>query len=282
MRPDYEAMSYEQINARYENGRAVGLDGIIALRDERIALSEALVRSSDATLDVQYGDEPRQRLDFFRTAQAPWSAPTLVFFHGGYWQTSTKEPYRYVAEGPLSKGFNVANVEYRLSPAVSFADVVGDARRALRWLKGAVTGLGGSAQAFYVSGHSAGGHLSVSVSDEDSVSGVVAISGIFDLEPIRLSSVNAKLSLDKETAERFSPMLHIPSDAPPMVIGFGADELDGLRYQSQAFHAALNAASLPATLHEIAGHNHFTILDELAGPQGVLNEALARMRDLTL
>jgi hypothetical protein len=50
-----------------------------------------------------------------------------------------------------------------------------------------------------------------------------------------------------------------------------------MHQQSTDFAAACSAEGLPATFREIAGVNHFTILDDMARPDG---EITGMLRDL--
>jgi hypothetical protein len=111
--------------------------------------------------------------------------------------------------------------------------------------------------------------------DAPFIKGGLAISGIYDLEPMRLCYINDKLRLDPDEADRLSPLHHLPARSAPLVVAFGGDELPELRRQSEAFAAARARVGLPGRLARIPGHNHFTILDELANPDGALT-ALVR------
>ena len=69
-----------------------------------------------------------------------------------------------------------------------------------------------------------------------------------------------------------SPLLHLPPSSTPLVVACGGDELPELQRQSEVFAAARAAAGLPGRLARLAGHNHFTILEELASPAGALTK----------
>jgi arylformamidase len=107
------------------------------------------------------------------------------------------------------------------------------------------------------------------------VRGGLSISGIFDLEPIRLSYLNQKLDLDRADVERLSPLANLPASSPPLAIAYGTGELPELQRQSREYAAARTTGGLPGQLAELEGHNHFSILEELANPDGALT-ALVR------
>ena len=127
----------------------------------------------------------------------------------------------------------------------------------------------------YVGGWSAGGHLTAMLMDEAVVSGGLAISGLFDLEPIRLCYLNEKLVLDAEQARRNSPLLNLPARVAKLIIAYGSDELPELKRQSREFGAAWGARGLPGEIVEVADCHHYAVVEQLAQPDGVLAKALA-------
>ena len=267
----YGSMDRQALDAAYNNSVAVA-DSDRYLADW-LRRSEALRARTPDHLDLVYGDAPRTRLDFFATNRT--AAPTLLFFHGGYWQRNAKEGFSFIAEGPLVHGFNVAVAGYTLAPEATMDGIVREARAALHWLHQQLAALGGDPMRLYVGGWSAGGHLTAMLMDEAVVSGSLAISGLFDLEPIRLCYLNEKLVLDAEQARRNSPLLNLPSRAAKLIIAYGSDELPELKRQSREFGAAWGARGLPGEIVEVADCHHYAVVEQLAQPDGVLAKALA-------
>ena len=224
-------------------------------------------------LDLVYGDAPRTRLDFFAAGRP--GAATLLFFHGGYWQRNAKEGFSFIAEGPLAHGLHVAVAGYTLAPEARMDGIVREARTALHWLHRNLPALGGNPARIYVGGWSAGGHLGAMLMDQPIVAGGLAISGLFDLEPIRLCYLNEKLGLDTEEVLRNSPLLNLPARTAKLIIAYGADELAELKRQSREFGAAWSARGLPGEVVEVPHCHHYAVLEELAHPNGILAKALA-------
>ncbi len=204
-------------------------------------------------------------------------APTLAYIHGGYWQMNDKEPYAFLGEGLRVAGFNLVLIEYTLAPAARMDQIVDEVRRAVVWVIDHAPELGGDPARVYVSGHSAGGHLTAMAMTESRLAGAVAISGIYDLEPIRLNYLNEKLGLDPAEAERNSPMRHLPRRAAPLVVTVGLGELPELVRQSQEYAAAWQGRGLRGRYLPVPTHDHFSILEELAQPNGTILEALREM-----
>ncbi|MDX2103827.1 MAG: alpha/beta hydrolase [Alphaproteobacteria bacterium] len=225
--------------------------------------------------NLAYGPGARQRLDFLPCGIA--GAPTFLFIHGGYWQSRDKEDFAFLAEGPQARGINVALVEYTLAPTASMTAIAEEVRRAVLWLADHLVELGADPARMVVGGHSAGGHLAALVADLSPVTGLVPLSGLFDLEPIRLSYLNEALRMDQAEAHRLSPLFHLPQRPKPMAIGVGAAELPELVRQTEVYAAALIAAGGSVTTLPLAHHHHFSVLAEIADPEGQVTEAIVAL-----
>ena len=195
-RVDWRSLDRAGLDKAYNNAAAVANSAALVAAWER--RSAILRRQYSGTLDLSYGPRPRNRVDFLKSG-AP-DAPTLIFLHGGYWQMRSKEAFTFVASGPLSAGINVALVGYTLAPEISIDEMVAEIRRALDWLVSGLPALGADPSKIFLSGWSAGAHLAAVAMDHPSVRGCVAISGIYDLEPMRHCYVNDKLRLDEDAA----------------------------------------------------------------------------------
>ena len=257
----YRGMDRAALDAAYNNGAAVADSAKIVAGWE--ARSARLRAAHPEGMDLRYGPEERNRIDYFVARR---DGPVLAFIHGGYWQMRAKELFAFVAEGPLAWGINVALVGYTLAPQQRLDGIVAEIRAALGWLQQSIPVLGGNPSKLFASGWSAGGHLTAMAMDHPAAAGGLAISGIYDLEPMRLSYINDKLRLDEEEARRNSP----GPTGKPLFIAYGADELPELRRQSEDYAKVLKtkATSVP-------GCNHFSVLEELASPHGALT-AMAR------
>ena len=269
----YRGMDRAQLDAAYNNSAAVPeRDAIVA---DWAARSAKVRREYAGHLDLAYGATPREQLDVFLTAQP--KAPTLAFIHGGYWQMNDKENFAFVAEGLLPLGINLAVIEYTLAPAARLDRIVSEVRRSVRWLAEHLGEYGADPNRLYVAGHSAGGHLTAMTMPLPEVRGGIAISGIYDLEPIRLNYLNEKLALDVAEAERNCPVQHLPATAGELVVAYGTRELPELCRQSMEYARAWIERGLPGRLLPIDRADHFTILNALSRSEGVLTQALLAM-----
>jgi len=271
----YRGMDRPALDAAYNNGAAVGEVKRDRYAADRTSRSDALRKTLDGRVDVPYGDGARQRLDVFPCGTA--GAPTLVFIHGGYWQMNDKEPLTFVGEGVLPAGFNLALIEYTLAPAARLDQIVAEVRAGVAWVLDHAKELGVDPGRVFVAGNSAGGHLTAMAMTDGRLAGGIAISGLYDLEPIRLNYLNEKLRLDAAESARNSPILHLPEQAAPLLVTVGLGELPELIRQSEEYAAAWRRRGLPGRYLPIAGHDHFSILEELARPEGKLLAALKEM-----
>jgi arylformamidase len=267
----YRNMDQASLDAGYNN--SVAVSGSAAMMAAYGVLSEQMRRSPGAQIGLRYGPAPRNLIDFSPGAKP---GPLLVFIHGGYWQARAKEDFTFLAKGPLANGMHVAFVGYTLAPDATLATIVSEVRASIAWLRAHAGAWGADTNRIVVSGWSAGGHLTAMCMDEPGVVAGLAISGIYDLEPVRLSYLNDKLKLEPQDVPRLSPAL-LPLSTRPLAVAYGDAELPELQRQSREFFHSRADAGLPGELLPQAGLNHFTILEELANPQGSLALAVSQL-----
>src|SRR5215470_8550536 len=126
--------------------------------------------------------------------------------------------FAFIAEGPLARGINVALIGYTLAPSARLTQIVAEVRAGIDHLLESAGALGFDRRRLLVSGWSAGGHLTAMGMQDARVAGGLAISGIFDLEPIRLCYLNDALALDEREVAELSPPQRLPAGAGPLTI----------------------------------------------------------------
>lgn len=268
----YRNMNRQDLDAAYDNSRAVA-DSARLVEDWQTRSAECRARYP-AHLDLAYGKGVGQRIDYFSAGRG---GPVLVFIHGGYWQMRAREDFSFVAEGALAHGIDVAMIGYTLAPEASVDQIVGEIRSAIGWLANALVdradGIGGDPSRIVVSGWSAGGHLATMALNEAAVTAGLAISGIFDLEPIRRCYLNDKLRLTEAMAKANSPILFAHRDDKALIVACGGDELPELQRQSLDYANARRAAGGAVDVLVLDGRHHFSVLESLANPDGQLLQA---------
>jgi hypothetical protein len=132
-------------------------------------------------------------------------------------------------------------------------------------------------------GHSAGAHLAIELALNapaawhPQVSAVICISGLFDLVPLVSTSLNQKLVLDYSGAQDCSPLFRVnSSDLPASYFLVGGDETPAFEDQSRAMAQRWASAGNLSRFIAVARQDHFSVLDAIQGPNGLL---LALMRE---
>jgi arylformamidase len=274
--PDWRSMSQQERDLGLNNGVHVPTSvDLVAGWDRRSQDKRA--QYSDH-LDLRYGPRERNRIDFFKAGK---KAPTLLFIHGGYWQTRAKETFALFSDGPMAHGINVALTGYTLAPDATLDQIVGEIHAAIDFLAAQLPALGGDDNRIVVAGWSAGGHLTSMALSNPNVRAGMAISGIYDLEPIRHSYLNEKLRLDEATSQRNSPMMQPSGALKPLSLVAGDAELPLLRKQTADFAGHRAKYGLPVTYEEIPGANHFSIMAEMASPTGRITTLIRQLFERT-
>lgn len=274
--PDWREMTQHDRDLGFNNGVHVpeSLD-LVAGWDRH---SQEMRARHSGHLDLRYGPRERNRIDFFKAAD---NAPTLLFIHGGYWQTRAKETFALFAAGPMAHGINVALTGYTLAPDATLDEIVAEIHAGIDYLAGQLPALGGDAGGIVVSGWSAGGHLTSMALSHPHVKAGMAISGIYDLEPIRHSYLNVKLKLDGSMSQRNSPMAQPGGVKKPLSLVVGDAELPLLRKQTADFAGHRAKHGLPVTYEEIPGANHFTIMNQMMSPTGRVTTLIRQLFERT-
>jgi arylformamidase len=264
-------LSPSQRDAAYDNNGAV--KNSAALIAERNNASATYRTAHGGSLDIAYGDKEREKFDLYPNERS--DAPCLVFIHGGYWQRNSRELFALIAEGFVASGWSVAIPGYTLAPEATLTEIVAEIRHALDWLakNGPSHGLSGPV---VLSGWSAGGQLVALALDHPIVHAGLAVSGVYDLAPLRDTSLNIALRLTDEEIETLSPLKR-PVVQKPLTIVYGAVELPTLVHDAINFHHHRKAAGAPGDFIAVEGADHFTILEQFRRPDGLLIEAAQRL-----
>ena len=252
----------------YNNALAVpNSQALIRERNEKAAAFRA---AHSGHPDLPYAEGERTKWDIFPASDS--ARPCLVFIHGGYWQMNRREDFSHLAAGIAAHGWSAALPGYSLAPQASLTQIVAELRAALDWLAehGNAFGINGK---FILSGWSAGGQLTTMLLDHPSITAGLAISGVFELGPLRDTYLNEKLALSDAEIANLSP-LRLQPVQKPLAIAYGTAELPALVNDSRDLHALRAAAHAPGILLPVPHADHFTILDELEAPGGSITKAL--------
>jgi arylformamidase len=240
-------------------------------------------------LDVSYGATRDEYLDIFPADRR--DAPILLFIHGGYWRMLSAKEFSCVALGPVAAGVTVVVVNYALCPHVSIDEIVRQARAAVAWTYRNARSFGGDPNRLFVSGHSAGGQLTAMCLNTDwegvyglpadTVRAGLSISGVFDLQPIRYTSMQPMLQLDDGVVVRNSPQ-RLPQRRTdsPFLFTFGGAETAEFQRQTMDFLHHWQMSGNRGEYVAQPGLNHFDAIYGLEDSRSSLCKALFRMMDL--
>jgi arylformamidase len=282
----YRGYDAATLAAQYDNAAAVPNHQDIV--GETMRMSDEYRAKTNARLDLPYGPTRRQAVDIYPAAKA--GGPVLFFIHGGLWVRREKKDFGFLAAPLNAAGVNVVIVEYDLCPSVTLPVLVEQVRSALDWTFRNAASFGGDPAQLHVAGHSAGGHLAamMAITDwaarglpADVLKSVTAISGIYDMQPMRLIPLNAQLKLDEATAKALSPDLGTPPQDLPILVAVGDAETDEFVRQTRMLVHTWRTEGCDVELLEAPGDDHFTILRALGDRTHPMTDSMFRIMGFT-
>jgi len=243
--------------------------------------------------DIAYGAGAAERLDVFppsgsAAARTAALAPAVIYIHGGYWQLSDKSDTSFVAPAIGAAGIAFVSLNYALAPAVDMDRIVGQIRSAVAFVWRNSADLGIDRDRMVVAGHSAGGHLAAMAAaadwpavapdlPADPIKAVCGISGLYDLEPIRLCYLNDVLGLDAAGAGRNSPIGLAPRIPGPILLAVGGDETDEYHRQQTALAGSWRERGADVREMVVPGAHHYSIIRVLADANSSLCRAVCEL-----
>lgn len=234
-------------------------------------------------LGLSYGPSKRQAIDLFPAKDDDAATPLVLFIHGGWWRSLDPSMFSQMAKGLNANGVTVAIVGYDLVPTVTVSDIIGQMRNAclFLWRK--------RHQRIMVVGHSAGAHLAACMTAQewkafapdapaDLVPSGYGISGVYDAAPVLKISANADIRLrDEDEARGISPVYWPVPAGRSFDSVVGALESDEFLRQSRIIVESWKQAGVEARYEEIAGTNHFTVIDPLADADSAMTQRVAEL-----
>ncbi len=240
---------------------------------------------------IAYGSAEIEWLDIYRTGRA--AAPVFVFIHGGAWRSGRAKDFAVPAEMFLAAGthYIVPDFAWVQDVGGSLMVLADQVRRAVAWVYENIARFGGDPNRLYVGGQSSGGHLAAVALTTDwqhqfglpanIIKGGMCISGMYDLEPVRLSARSRYVAFDDATVAELSPIRHLDRLLAPVVVAYGTCETPEFQRQNREFAAAVEAAGKPVRLLVGEHYNHFELPETLGNPYGLLGRAALELMDLT-
>ena len=280
-------MGYTATDLAIQLDVAKTIKDLPAYQQESAEMSHKVVTNLNCFKDVQYGNDEPQKLDIFPAAVD--RAPILVDIHGGGWRSGSRNIRSFPASSVTKAGVMWVPIDYGLAPNYSIHQMVDHVRSAIVWLYHNVSKYGGDPSKLYVSGNSAGGHLTgcILMPDwhknfgvpSDIIKGACAISGVYDLQALVHAEYgyNDELGMDIETAQNFSPLFNLPTKGCPLIVSYGAPEPNEFRRQSRVYYEAWKDGGFPATEIVVNGAHHFAMSRQMSDPNSALFQAVTKM-----
>jgi acetyl esterase/lipase len=223
--------------------------------------------------DLPYGTDLRQKLDIYVPDGLTAKAPALLFFHGGSWQSGSKDFYLAFGQAFASAGIVVAIADYRLYPQVRYPEFVRDGAAAFAYVQSHVAQYGGDPDRVFLAGHSAGAYIAVMLAADPSwlrdaradparVAGVIGISGPYNFLPLRDENLIAIFG-GRDRPET-QPIAHIDGKRPPMLLATGTADTTVRPHNTADLAAKLEAFGSPVEVVTYPGVGHIGIILSLA------------------
>nr|XP_051695670.1 kynurenine formamidase [Oryctolagus cuniculus] len=238
-------------------------------------------------LHVPYGDGDGEKMDVYFPDEQSEALPFFLFFHGGYWQSGSKDESAFMASALTAKGVAVAVVAYDIAPKGNLDQMVGQVARSVVFVQKQYP----CNQGLYLCGHSAGAHLAAMMLLTDwaqlgaapNLRGFFLLSGVYDLEPLVHTSQNAPLLMTPEDVQRNSPQRQLeaaraqPADpACPVLVIVGQHDSPEFHRQSREFYQTLRRGGWTASLEELRDVDHFEIVENLTQEEDALTQIILK------
>ena len=229
----------------------------------------------DRIADIAYGDNPRQRLDVYRSTQVKSNGRVVIFFYGGYWREGDRANYRFVGQALAAKGFIAVVPDYRLYPETTFPGFVQDGALAVRWVVDHIAQFDGDPKQLYLLGHSAGAHTAALLTlnaeylravglDQSIVRGAAGLSGPYDFVP----KGEDRAVFSMQPGDISNPAMHpanfVDNHAAPMLLLHGREDDFVLPENSTNLATAITKAGGKARSILYPGLGHATVVLAIA------------------
>ncbi len=255
----------------------------VALLYKKVDLPEAQVVRNIAYSNSTHPDAVLNRLDLFLPKGKNW--PTMVFVHGGGWNTGDKDlkvagadVYGNIGRYFASQGIATAVISYRLMPAVGWKTQVMDVAQATAWVRNHIHEYNGDPESIFLAGHSAGAQLATRVALDPSalqslglspqmLCGVIPISGAgfnfmnnemykYGQEQGAIEAVFNRTELSKILRKKLSPINYVKRSSPPFLILYASQDVKAIKNDSRHFDEALKQVGAQRQLYSVPKVSH--------------------------
>lgn len=235
---------------------------------EDLVYKRRLLRK-DLALDIYYPLDSGSTSTGGGDGSAREAVPTLVYIHGGSWLHGDKSTIRIIdpfLDDLRRNGIAVVAIDYTAGPAGGLRAPVENCRDALRWLRDSGGDYGLDPENMGLYGVSAGAHLammSIPFIQEEGGLGLRFLLeefGPVDLQAMAAGDAFGASPLFRlfsaKTLEDYSPLNHVNSDWPPVLMFHGtADRTVSIR-QSEELDERLTEKGIAHRFRVVPGGDH--------------------------
>lgn len=215
--------------------------------------------------DIAYGTEARQVLDVYApVTEKPF--PVLIAVSGGGWRQGSKDWIAHLGGYFSGQGFGVVTVDHRLYPEFEPQEQAQDIAEAIRWVIAHIADYGGNPEQIFVTGHSAGGHLTMLAALHPDYLRPRERAHIRGMIP-----VSAALNVETYFSPDAAPLNFIRANLPPFLILTSEGDQAMSRTDAENLTARLAEVGVPAEYQIIPNTDHFSIIGDSQTLEIVLN-----------
>jgi acetyl esterase/lipase len=223
---------------------------------------------------------PRQQLDLYLPTTDNF--PVVLYVHGGAWVGGDKNLYANIGNTLTEAGYGVAIINYRLSPEFTHPAHTEDGALAIKWLVAHIGEYGGDPDTFFLTGHSAGGHMvSLLTLDPqylgavdvplDVIKGVISYSGLYWIDDWIMNWAGNAFSAGETERQAVSP-INLVEDAveereiPPYLMIASENDYPELIVEQADMGAIFDKYGVEYTAHVIDNRDHFGLVTSIGTP----------------
>lgn len=265
----------------FDAGYANNIDATVVAHWEAFFRERSRALSAPR-LELAYGPDERNEIDFFPALNAPSDAPILIAIHGGLWFLFDKWMMHFLVPAFTAAGVHVACPNYRLAPTAGLGDIVGDCRRAVAFVHDNRDAIGAGTGGLYVLGHSAAGQLAAATAATDwpafdphlpahMLDGFIGVSGFYDVEPFAGTGFQQQTKFAISDYKTWNPVNLIRPGMPPGLLITGAKESGLLHEMMDGYGALLRTAAIRVETVDVPGEDHFSVLARLGDAESELH-----------
>lgn len=283
----YMNFSQDELDWHYNNRERV--DNHVEIMTALAKRGNAYANSVRYHADMSFGDDADEVLDVYPATSGDPNAPVLMYFHGGYWFSRHKNDFQFIPSGFNAAGATVVVVNYGLIPKIDMVELIRQCQASVAWVFKNVSEYGGDPHKIFISGHSAGGHITAMMLATDwkqwdvdplAIKGALAISGLYDLEPVRHTYMNPTLGFTADTVAKFSPVELKPTVTCDFLVTAGGAETDEFIRHVGLICEAWAGSDVKCTSDIVPDLNHFTVLSDFSSEGGTLNSHVRSLMGL--